>query len=114
VDAIRREKEKEKKAISRSDAVREARIKRENNVKLKVMKRFMFGKYDRYRDMPLPESTAVPYTAQPVPLSELAMQEAGYHRTRLPGQNLVGDMIPKASNNIFFHFSFLCCLSSAV
>jgi hypothetical protein len=99
-------KERERRRLASSAAIAEARVKRENVVKLKAMKTYMFGKYvtrvptlkeDRYRDFPLPESSAVPYTAQPVPLSELAMQEAGYNRTRLPGQHLVGDMIPKVS-----------------
>lgn len=97
-------KERERRRLASSAAIAEARVKRENAVKLKAMKTYMFGKYvtrvptlkeDRYRDFPLPESFAVPYKAQPVPLSELAMQEAGYNRTRLPGQHLVGDMIPK-------------------
>ena len=100
-------KERERRRLASSAAIAEARVKRENAAKLKAMKTYMFGKYvtrvptlkeDRYRDVPLPESSAVPYTAQPVPLSELAMQEAGYNRTRLPGQHLVGDMIPKVSS----------------
>jgi hypothetical protein len=102
----RKAKERERRRLASAAVIAEARVKRENTVKLKAMKSYMFGKYvtrvptlkeDRYRDMPLPESTAVPYAVQRVPLSELAMQEAGYHRTRLPGQHLVGDMIPKAS-----------------
>ena len=81
----------------------EARIKRENASKLKAMKKYMFGKFitrvpvlkeDRYRDTPLPDSTAVPYKPELLPLSEVAMQEAGYNRKRVPGQHLVGDMIP--------------------
>lgn len=80
------------------------RIKRENAAKLRDIKRFMFGdfiwrvpilKADRHRDMPRPESEAVPYQPRPLPLAELAMKEAGYHRTRLPGQHLKGDMIPR-------------------
>lgn len=87
-------------------AVTEARINRENTEKLKAMKKIMFGKFvtkvpvlkqDRHRDIPLPESLAVPYITKQHTLAELAMKEAGYHRTRLPGQHLVGDMIPKVS-----------------
>jgi len=52
----------------------------------------MFGKYitnipilkqDRYKDKPLPESYAVPYKPDPLPLADLAMKEAGYSRARL-------------------------------
>jgi hypothetical protein len=96
--------ELERRRLITSEALVDARIKRENAAKLKAMKTYLFGKFisrvpvlkeDRYRDIPLPESTAVPYTPPPVPLSEMAMREAGYRRTRLPGQHLVGDMIPK-------------------
>lgn len=92
--------------LATTAAVSEARMKREDASKLKAMKKHMFGKYitrvpilkeDRYRDMPLPESSATPYRPVPLPLSELAMQEAGYHRTRLAGQHLIGNMIPKVS-----------------
>lgn len=108
---LRKQKERDRRRRTSTAAATEARIKRENAVKLKSMKKYMFGKYvtqipilkgDRYRDLPLPESSAVPYSAPQVPLSELAMQEAGYHRTRLPGQQLVGDMIPKASFAVVF------------
>lgn len=98
-----RQKRKEATSVLRS----EARIKRENASKLKAMKKYMFGKFitrvpvlkeDRYRDVPLPDSTAVPYRPELLPLSEVAMQEAGYNRKRVPGQHLVGDMIPKAES----------------
>lgn len=80
------------------------RIKRENAAKLRDVKKFLFGNYisrvpilkaDRHRDVPLPESQAVPYRPKPLPLAQLAMKEAGYRRTRLPGQHLAGDMIPR-------------------
>ena len=80
------------------------RIKRENAAKLRDIKKFLFGNYisrvpilkaDRHRDVPLPESQAIPYRPKPLPLAELAMKEAGYRRTRLPGQHLAGDMIPR-------------------
>jgi hypothetical protein len=85
-------------------AVSEARIKRERKVKLKEMKKYMFGKFivrvpilkeDRYRDLPLPESMAQPYRPDPRPLSELAMQDAGYKKIRVHGQQIEGDMIPR-------------------
>lgn len=87
-----------------SKAATANRMKRENAAKLRDIKKFMFGNYiskvpilkaDRHRDIPLPESQAVPYRPRPLPLAELAMKEAGYRRTRLPGQHLVGDMIPR-------------------
>jgi hypothetical protein len=95
---------RELRKLATTAAVSKARVKRENAAKLKAMKKQMFGKFitrvpvlkeDRYKDIPLPDSMATPYQPEPLPLSELAMQEAGYHRTRLPGQHLTGDMIPK-------------------
>jgi hypothetical protein len=97
-EILRREK--------RQAAVTEARMKRENAMKLKAMKKIMFGKFvtkvpvlkeDRHHDTPLAESAAVPFVPKQHSLAELAMKEAGYHHTRLPGQHLVGDMIPKVS-----------------
>jgi len=85
-----------------SKAVKAERIKRENLAKMRGMKKFMFGKYisrvriltaDRHRDIPLPNSQAAPFVPKPMPLAMQAMREAGYGRTRLPGQNLKGDMI---------------------
>ena len=84
----------------------ELRLKQENEIKLKKMKDYMFGKFsaqipiikqDRYQDVPLPESRAIPYHIKERTFAELAMEEAGYNRTRLPGQFLVGDMIPRVS-----------------
>lgn len=107
--AIQKREEETKFQIKKSAAVSEARIKRENAAKLKAMKKRMFGKYilkvpvlksDRYQDFPLPDSKAVPYTREQQPLSELAMSEAGYRKTRVPGQNLIGDMIPTVSANL--------------
>lgn len=100
----RKIKKREKHHSMMSEAVADARIKREKAAKLKAFKKYMFGKYitrvpclkeDRFRDMPLEDSFAVPYFPERKPLSELAMEEAGYKSTRLPGQHLVGDMIPK-------------------
>ena len=71
----------------------------------------MFGKYahkisvwksDRYRDTPtLTKSSATRYNPRSYTLGSLAMKEAGYHRTRVEGFNLVGEMIPKASHFYF-------------
>ncbi|GKY95229.1 hypothetical protein MPSEU_000485800 [Mayamaea pseudoterrestris] len=91
--------------VTSSKATR-ARVNQENVEKLKAMKEYMFGRFvtrvpvlkeDRYRDMPLAESSAVPYRPALVPLSELAMQEAGYKRKRLMGQHMTGTMIPQVS-----------------
>lgn len=102
-------KEAEKlRLMKRKDAVREVRIQKEDATKLKAMKKIMFGKFvtrvpvlkqDRHQDFPLAASSATPYKPEPHTLAELAMKEAGYHRTRLPGQHLVGDMIPRVSRH---------------
>eukprot|EP00523_Entomoneis_sp_CCMP467_P008491 CAMPEP_0168738488 /NCGR_PEP_ID=MMETSP0724-20121128/10959_1 /TAXON_ID=265536 /ORGANISM="Amphiprora sp., Strain CCMP467" /LENGTH=1081 /DNA_ID=CAMNT_0008785833 /DNA_START=7 /DNA_END=3252 /DNA_ORIENTATION=+ len=95
---------RKKRRLATATALAEARIKREDAMKLKAMKAYYFGKYitrvpvlkeDRYVDTPCLESHALPFKPDPLPLSELAMQEAGYHRTRIPGQHLVGSMIPQ-------------------
>lgn len=84
-------------------AAADARIARENAKKLKAMKCYMFGnfitkvpvlKFDRYRDIPLPSSSATPHHPGPQKLADLAMDEAGRNKTRVTGQQLVGDMIP--------------------
>lgn len=88
------------------EAKSEMRVRKENAKKMKTMKKHMFGKYsvsiptlklERYADIPLPESFATPYQTKELSLAELAMVEAGYKRTRVPGQNLVGEMIPRVS-----------------
>ena len=105
--AKKREAERLKRKEATSALLAEARIKRENAAKLKAMKKYLFGKFitkvpvlkeDRYRDTPLPDSTATPYKPELLPLSEIAMQEAGYNRKRIPGQHLVGDMIPRVED----------------
>ena len=104
--AKRETKEKEEHLKWHTERLAAARVKREDAAKLKAMKKYMFGKFivrvpvlkeDRYRDLPLPDSTAEPFTPKPRPLSELAMEEVGYRKTRLPGQHLEGDMIPRVS-----------------
>lgn len=108
--AEKQEREREERRLSTQSIVAEARIKRENQVKLKAMKKHLFGKFivrvpvlkeDRYRDLPTPESHAEPYDPGMQPMSELAMQDAGYRKIRVPGQHLLGDMIPKVDTANF-------------
>lgn len=108
-DRIDREKrEKQERLMATSQAISEARQVRENTAKMRDMKRLMFGKFamkipilkqDRFSDKPLAQSSAKPYGHKAMSLAELAMQEAGYNRSRLPGQTLVGDMIPRVETN---------------
>lgn len=105
----RREQERQNRRELLGATIAEKRIKKEKAAKLRDMKKYMFGKFitrvpvlkeDRYRDVPLPGSSATPYKQELLPLSELAMQEAGYRRTRIPGQHLTGDMIPKLETDL--------------
>ena len=84
----------------------EAKIAREKSAKLRDFKQYMFGEHicrvnilkkDRYYDIPLPTSSSTLYNPESKSLGEVAMQEAGYRRTRVEGQHLVGEMIPKVS-----------------
>jgi hypothetical protein len=86
--------------------IEEARINRENALKLKDMKQFLFGKFimqvpvlkdDRWVDYPLSESSATPFRPQELTFAEVTMREAGRHCVRVQGQNLEGDMIPHVS-----------------
>jgi len=106
----KQERERQARKLQSLSLVAGARVKREDKEKLKAMKKYMFGKYitrvpvlkeDRYRDLPLPESTATPFRPEPVPMAELAMSDAGYKKIRLPGQHLVGSMIPKIESHGF-------------
>lgn len=81
-------------------------LRKERATKLKDFKQHQFGdfvchvnllKRDRFFDCPLPTSYAEPYKPLPSSLGSLAMREAGYHRLRVNGQQLVGDMIPKVT-----------------
>jgi hypothetical protein len=87
-----------------------ALIAREKKAKLKDFKQYLFGRHickvnilkkERYYDIPLPTSSATLYDPKSMSLGEVAMQEAGYHRTRVDGQNLVGEMIPKVCHMIY-------------
>lgn len=100
----------------------EAQLRKERAAKLKDFKQYLFGEFvchvnvlkrDRYFDAPLPASCAVPYSPKFSSLGTLAMQEAGYHRHRVNGQQLIGDMIPTVMSlfssyffRIFIHTSF--------
>ncbi len=106
----RKNAEKLAQKLTHTETVIQARITRENTAKLKSMKQYMFGKYalripilkqDRYQDVPLAESFATPYREKNFSLGGLAMQEAGYHKKRVPGQTLVGDMIPYVKEENF-------------
>jgi hypothetical protein len=81
----------------------ELQLKKESASKLKDFKQTMFGEYvcnvnilkrDRFFDIPISASKATPYNPERSTLGSLAMREAGYHRHRVKGQHLVGDMIP--------------------
>jgi hypothetical protein len=106
----------EKRRTATRAAAAEARIKREEVAKMKDMKKYLFGKFvvrvpvlkeDRFRDLPLPQSSSCPYRPDSRFLSELAMRDAGYHTTRLPGQHLVGEMIPHVRTTLNLRFSEL-------
>jgi hypothetical protein len=106
----RKKAEKLAQQLSHTETVIQARITRENIKKTKSMKQYMFGKYalrvpilkqDRYQDTPLTESFATPFREKNFSLAELAMQEAGYNKRRVPGQTLVGDMIPHVKEENF-------------
>ena len=84
----------------------DAQVGREKSAKLRDFKQYMFGEHicsvnilkkDRYYDVPLPSSSAEIYNPKSKSLGELAMQEAGYRRTRVDGQQLVGEIIPEVS-----------------
>jgi hypothetical protein len=99
----REQREKNERTKAKAKAADQARQIRENAAKMRDMKKVMFGKFavkvgilkdDRYSDIPEGRSSATPHEQKALTLAELAMQEAGYNRTRLPGQTLVGHMIP--------------------
>lgn len=86
-------------------------LRKERATKLKDFKQHHFGEYvchvnllkrDRFFDCPLPTSYASPYNPARSTLGSLAMREAGYHRHRVNGQQLVGDMIPQVCIHSLF------------
>lgn len=106
----REQRERQERRLAAFQVLSDARLVRENAAKMRDMKRLMFGKFavkvpilkqDRYSDTPLPQSSATPYERKTMTLAELAMQEAGYNRIRMPGQTLVGDMIPCLETDTF-------------
>ena len=105
---LRQQRERLQRKLVTTEAASKARQIREDAAKMREMKKYLFGKFgikvpglkqDRYADRPLSQSYATPYEQKSLTLAELAMQEAGYNRTRLPGQNLVGHMIPTVSSS---------------
>lgn len=94
----------EQKLIREKRQNLDAQVAREKDAKLMDIKMWMFGehtcrvnvlKMDRYYDLPLPKSSVTSYTPKLKSLGEVAMQEAGYRRDRIDGQQLVGEMIPQ-------------------
>ena len=82
----------------------ETQLKREKAGKLRDFKQYMFGdhicrvntlKKDRYYDIPLETSSATPYLTKRKSLGTLVIEEAGYGVTRVEGQQLEGELIPK-------------------
>merc|ERR1711865_754900 len=74
--------------------------KREDVYKQRAMKKYMFGRYSvtvprfkdyRYRDTPLPESSATPVLED----REITIEK------RQPGQALTGEMIPKWGDGLY-------------
>ncbi|EJK45473.1 hypothetical protein THAOC_35911 [Thalassiosira oceanica] len=92
--------------------VLEAQVAREKAAKLRDFKCYLFGnhishvnvlKKDRYYDLPLSASSATPYNPEAKSLGEQAMDEAGYGKTRIEGQQLVGEMIPTIQETPSIH-----------
>jgi hypothetical protein len=91
---------------------KETQLKREKASKLRDFKQYMFGEHicrvnilkkDRYYDIPLLEtSSATPYTTKDMrkSLGTLVIEEAGFGVSRVEGQQLEGDMIPKVRLSI--------------
>jgi len=106
----RQQAEKLRQKLAHSELVTQTRIVREDATKQRAVKSYMFGKFalripilkqDRYADIPLAESFARPYAEKDFSLAKLAMDEAGYNTTRIPGQTLIGDMIPYVKEEDF-------------
>lgn len=90
---------------------KETQLKREKASKLRDFKQYMFGEHicrvnilkkDRYYDIPLETSSATPYSTKDTrkSLGTLVIEEAGFGVSRVEGQQLEGDMIPKVSEII--------------
>jgi hypothetical protein len=83
--------------------IRDARIKKEDEVKLIEMKKYRFGKFmiripllkvERCLDFPLIQSYSYPEDVEKPRSSERGVKESEEERVRVPGQHLVGHMIP--------------------
>ncbi len=83
--------------------IRDARIRKEDEVKLVEMKKYRFGKFmiripllkvERCLDYPLINSYSYPEDDEKLRTGERSVQESGEERVRVPGQHLVGHMIP--------------------
>jgi len=92
---------REKLRIANKTITTDARLERERVVKIRDMKMKNFGKYvvkvpkmnlARYRDTPLPESSATPYSHT---LWKKALQGSNDEHIVMPGQRMHGNMILK-------------------
>jgi hypothetical protein len=99
-------------------AMHESQLAKEKMRKMRDFKKIMFGKYsmtvnilkkDRFYDIPLPSSSATVYVHKPISIGELAMEQAGYRRIRVPGQHLIGDMVPKVCHLLIIMHLILTC-----
>lgn len=88
--------------------IKDARIKKEYEVKLVEMKKYRFGKFmiripllkaERCLDYPLIRSYCYPLEEEKRSMGERAIEESGEERLRVPGQHLVGHMIPHSVRN---------------
>ena len=86
----------------------ETQLKREKAGKLRDFKQYMFGEHicrvnilkkDRYYDLPLDSSSAIPHATMRKSLGTLCIEEAGCGLTRIEGQQLEGELIPKVSDD---------------
>jgi hypothetical protein len=96
-------KSRMKRKMHRDTTLNQARILNENARKYRDFKMYFFGKFltkvpiiqvDRYLDLPLSSSSAVPAKKKEMKLGELAIEEAADENYEV-GQQLVGKMIPK-------------------
>ncbi len=103
--------ERMKRKVQRDATLSQARIQNENARKYRDFKMYFFGKFlvkvpifraDRYLDLPLPSSSAVPIEKKQVSIGELAIAEA--KNEYQVGQQLVGAMIPKVCVHPIYSF----------
>ena len=95
----------------------ETQLKREKAGNLRDFKQYVFGKHicrvnilkkDRYYDLPLDTSSATPYSSMRKSLGTLCIEEAGCGLTRIEGQQLEGELIPKVSDNPLAMQTMIC------